>query len=197
MSLKNTYKVYITGSLSGTTIHDITKNSAKKFTYIKVKQKKGEQVFYLDRERNLVDASRADTFSLTEAHKISVEIIKSLKDYEVSTYTTTQRLNNRARKNAKEKSIASKDKVNLPRKNGGQPSELLLKHDTIKDPIFIFPAPFPPPQLGTTVLHRKYGEGKIVEFNDKNKCLTVAFAKGKKPFLYPHCFENGFLEKKT
>ena len=61
MGKKNTYKVYRTGSLSGTVIFNIGKAPSKEFTYIKAKRKKGERVYYLDRKYNLVDASRADT----------------------------------------------------------------------------------------------------------------------------------------
>lgn len=104
MRSKSRYYVYRTGSLSGTTIRDIAKNPAKKFTYIKVKQKKGDQVFYLDRERNLVDASRADAFSLTEAHKISLEMKNLLKDYEFSAFSTTEPLNDRTQKIAEKNS---------------------------------------------------------------------------------------------
>ncbi len=198
MSLKTTYKIYKTGSLSGTMIHDVINSSSEKFTYIKVTQKKSEQVFYLDRNLNLVDASQADIFSLAEAHKISSEKMKLPKNYTVSIYSSTKKLNDHTRKVAEEEPnprTSQRKATTLKKKPAPflsrKPSPSSSQHVDRSSPPQIF--------IGMAVSHKQFGDGEIVKI-DKRKTSTyirVAFPNREKSFGYPHCFENGFLEKKA
>lgn len=203
MGFKYKYHVYKTGSTSGMILHDIENGKHKKIKkqhgFLYIKMKKGKQVFYLDREHNLVDASRADTFSPKEAHRIIPEIEKSLKDYEISFLATSKKIRRQAQKVAgKNPRVETpKEEEKFPKKIQDQDSELLLEPVRIWDPIWIFQDPPLPPLLGTAVSHKKYGEGTIVKFDHENNHLTVAFAEGEKIFLFPDCFENGFLVAKV
>ena len=49
---------------------------------------------------------------------------------------------------------------------------------------------------GATVLHKKFGEGKIVRIDKSQKYIKVAFSVGEKNFLFPSAFEMGFLKLK-
>ena len=85
--------------------------------------KKGKQVFYLDREHNLVDASRADTFSPKEAHRIIPEIEKSLKDYEISFLATSKKIRRQAQK------VAGKNpRVETPKEEEKFPKKIRIRN---------------------------------------------------------------------
>lgn len=197
MFFKSKKITYETGSLSGTTIPDPAPAPSKEFTYIKAKRKKGERVYYLDRKYNLVDASRADTFSLDEAHEISMEMRNLRKNYEFTIFSTSEPLNDRAQKIAEEKPkpVTSKEKAESQKKPKPSPSNKSLQ-DPVKHDDDSVPPP-PPIFIGMIVSHKKYGEGTIVKFDHENNHLTVAFAEGEKIFLFPDCFENGFLVAKA
>ena len=49
---------------------------------------------------------------------------------------------------------------------------------------------------GATVLHKKFGEGKIVRIDKAQKYIKVDFGQGEKTFVFPSAFEIGFLELK-
>ena len=49
---------------------------------------------------------------------------------------------------------------------------------------------------GLVVLHKTYGEGTIMSFDDSS--FSIEFVNGgEKKFKYPHAFENGFLKRMT
>ena len=45
-----------------------------------------------------------------------------------------------------------------------------------------------------TVIHKKFGEGKIVRIDKAQKYIKVDFGQGEKTFVFPSAFEMGFLE---
>lgn len=47
-------------------------------------------------------------------------------------------------------------------------------------------------RIGSTVTHKLFGEGKVLEIRDAK--ITVAFGKAEKMFLFPQAFEQGFLK---
>lgn len=47
-----------------------------------------------------------------------------------------------------------------------------------------------------TVVHEKFGEGKIVKLNKENERIDVEFSDGVKTFVYPGCFTQGYLTLK-
>lgn len=49
-------------------------------------------------------------------------------------------------------------------------------------------------EVGVSVLHTKFGEGKIVKSDKARKYITVAFSVGEKILALPNCFEMGFLK---
>ena len=49
-------------------------------------------------------------------------------------------------------------------------------------------------QTGSTVIHKKFGKGEIVKFNNNEKYLYVRFIIGDKKFVFPDAFLMGFLE---
>jgi hypothetical protein len=49
---------------------------------------------------------------------------------------------------------------------------------------------------GATVIHKKFGEGKIVRIDKAQKYIKVDFGQGEKTFVFPSAFEMGFLELK-
>lgn len=49
-------------------------------------------------------------------------------------------------------------------------------------------------QTGSTVIHKKFGKGEIVKFNNNEKYLYVKFIIGEKKFVFPDAFLMGFLE---
>ena len=49
-------------------------------------------------------------------------------------------------------------------------------------------------QVGSTVMHKKFGEGKVIKFNKGEKFIYVKFWGGKKKFIFPDAFMMGFLE---
>ena len=62
------------------------------------------------------------------------------------------------------------------------------------------PAEQPKPQIdlsavnvGTKVLHKKFGEGTITSIYKNRSYIKVAFSIGEKTFAMPTCFEQGFL----
>lgn len=62
------------------------------------------------------------------------------------------------------------------------------------------PAEQPKPQIdlspvnvGTKVLHKKFGEGTITSIYKDRRYIKVAFSIGEKTFAMPTCFEQGFL----
>ena len=62
------------------------------------------------------------------------------------------------------------------------------------------PAEQPKPQIdlsavnvGTKVLHQKFGEGTITSIYKNRSYIKVAFSIGEKTFAMPTCFEQGFL----
>lgn len=50
--------------------------------------------------------------------------------------------------------------------------------------------------VGTTVAHKKFGDGVIVGIDETRRYVRVAFAAGEKTFVMPSCFEQGFLSVK-
>ena len=62
------------------------------------------------------------------------------------------------------------------------------------------PAEQPKPQIdlsavnvGTKVMHKKFGEGTITSIYKNRSYIKVAFSIGEKTFALPTCFEQGFL----
>ena len=49
-------------------------------------------------------------------------------------------------------------------------------------------------QVGSTVMHKKFGEGKVIKFNRGEKFVYVKFWGGEKKFIFPDAFLMGFLE---
>ncbi len=49
---------------------------------------------------------------------------------------------------------------------------------------------------GATVIHKKFGEGKIVRIDKAQKYIKVDFGAGEKTFVFPSAFEMGFLKLK-
>ena len=49
---------------------------------------------------------------------------------------------------------------------------------------------------GATVIHKKFGEGKIIRIDKAQKYIKVDFGQGEKTFVFPSAFEMGFLELK-
>lgn len=47
--------------------------------------------------------------------------------------------------------------------------------------------------IGTKVLHKKFGEGTITNIDKARKYIRIAFSVGEKTFVMPSCFEEGFL----
>lgn len=47
--------------------------------------------------------------------------------------------------------------------------------------------------IGTKVAHKKFGEGVISNFDKSRKYIKVSFSAGEKTFVFPSCFEQGFL----
>ncbi len=45
--------------------------------------------------------------------------------------------------------------------------------------------------VGMTVIHKKFGEGKVQSIADKH--IYVKFADGQKNFAFPNAFTDGFL----
>ena len=48
-------------------------------------------------------------------------------------------------------------------------------------------------KVGSTVQHKKFGEGRVMGFDSKMKYITVKFELGEKRFPFPDAFINGFL----
>jgi hypothetical protein len=48
--------------------------------------------------------------------------------------------------------------------------------------------------VDSTVIHKKFGEGKVIKFNRGEKFVYVKFWGGEKKFIYPDAFLMGFLE---
>ncbi len=49
-------------------------------------------------------------------------------------------------------------------------------------------------EVGMTVTHAKFGNGKIVSIDKARKYIRVSFSIGEKTFVMPSCFEMGFLK---
>ena len=49
---------------------------------------------------------------------------------------------------------------------------------------------------GAIVIHKKFGEGKIVRIDKAQKYIKVDFGQGEKTFVFPSSFIDGFLELK-
>lgn len=48
--------------------------------------------------------------------------------------------------------------------------------------------------IGTKVLHKKFGEGTITNIDKARRYIRIAFSVGEKTFVMPSCFEEGFLK---
>lgn len=48
--------------------------------------------------------------------------------------------------------------------------------------------------IGTKVLHIKFGEGTITNIDKARKHIRIAFSVGEKTFVMPSCFEQNFLD---
>ncbi len=48
-------------------------------------------------------------------------------------------------------------------------------------------------EVGTTVKHKRFGEGVVESFTKDHKLFHVKFEIGEKTFQFPQAFENGFL----
>ena len=51
----------------------------------------------------------------------------------------------------------------------------------------------PKVQVGTIVLHKMFGEGKIKKLHSDK--IIVVFKQGEKQFTYPNAFVDGYLQK--
>lgn len=80
---------------------------------------------------------------------------------------------------------ATEERKPIPEESAPRPQEE-------KTPEYIPPAI----AIGDTVQHKKFGEGRITEIDAACKYFHVAFAEGKKKFVYPNAFRDGFLETK-
>ena len=49
---------------------------------------------------------------------------------------------------------------------------------------------------GSTVLHEKFGLGKVTKIDKAGKHIRVEFSQGEKNFIFPDAFDKGFLKKK-
>lgn len=49
-------------------------------------------------------------------------------------------------------------------------------------------------EIGMTVTHAKFGNGKVVNIDKSRKYIRVSFSIGEKTFVMPSCFESGFLK---
>ena len=49
---------------------------------------------------------------------------------------------------------------------------------------------------GATVIHKKFGEGKVLRIDKAQKYIKIDFGQGEKTFVFPSAFEMGFLEIK-
>lgn len=49
---------------------------------------------------------------------------------------------------------------------------------------------------GSVVVHKTFGEGKVVKLDKAKKYLHVTFAVGEKTFVFPDAFKMGFLKTK-
>lgn len=82
-------------------------------------------------------------------------------------------------------------------------SDLITSKYNISSPVTTTiqkPAEQPKPQIdisavnvGTKVLHKKFGEGTITSIYKNRSYIKVAFSIGEKTFAMPTCFEQGFL----
>ena len=82
-------------------------------------------------------------------------------------------------------------------------SDLITSKYNISSPVTTTiqkPAEQPKPQVdlsavnvGTKVLHQKFGEGTITSIYKNRSYIKVAFSIGEKTFAMPTCFEQGFL----
>lgn len=82
-------------------------------------------------------------------------------------------------------------------------SDLITSKYNISSPVTTTiqkPAEQPKPQIdlsvvnvGTKVLHQKFGEGTITSIYKNRSYIKVAFSIGEKTFALPTCFEQGFL----
>lgn len=82
-------------------------------------------------------------------------------------------------------------------------SDLITSKYNISSPVTTTiqkPAEQPKPQIdlsavnvGTKVLHQKFGEGTITSIYKNRSYIKVAFSIGEKTFAMPTCFEQGFL----
>lgn len=50
--------------------------------------------------------------------------------------------------------------------------------------------------VGSAVLHKLFGEGKVTRFENNKKYIEIEFLAGKKRFAFPNAFINGFLTVK-
>ncbi len=50
--------------------------------------------------------------------------------------------------------------------------------------------------VGVTVIHKKFGEGVIINIDKSQKYIKVEFSAGEKSFVLPSCFDMGFLSIK-
>lgn len=82
-------------------------------------------------------------------------------------------------------------------------SDLITSKYNISSPVTTTiqkPAEQPKPQVdlsavnvGTKVMHKKFGEGTITSIYKNRSYIKVAFSIGEKTFAMPTCFEQGFL----
>ena len=48
-------------------------------------------------------------------------------------------------------------------------------------------------QVGTIVIHKKFGKGKVISINKKRSRIKVSFENGDKQFILPNAFIQGHL----
>ena len=51
-------------------------------------------------------------------------------------------------------------------------------------------------EAGDSVVHKKFGTGKVVRMNKNEKFIHVRFLEGEKKFIFPDAFMSGFLSLK-
>lgn len=92
----------------------------------------------------------------------------------------------RERDKVKEKSLKEKSTQNDIKKAPLQRA--------IKDPGESIKCPIP---MGSTIIHKTYGEGRLCAYDKTKEILTIQFQNKESRFSYPDAFQKGFLKLKT
>lgn len=188
MKYKYQYEVYRTGSSSGYVgIEAPDKYTRKKFNYVKII--KDGDTYYLDKNGELVKKAFATNFAYYTAHNI-VMLMQSDSTYKncnITRYETNFGLNART-------TLCRKIPDKFLKKNTATichcpevVTDESPKHKQI---------PTPNVCVGMAVVHKTFGDGKIVKIEDNMRYIKIAFSNCEKEFLFPSCFEREFLKAK-